>query len=162
LENSIYFRILIEWFLFNQLKLITMKSTCITIQAVINAPINQVWKLYTDPSHMVNWNFAHESWCCPSASSDLRVGGGFTARMEARDGSVGFDFGGVYDVVDHESRLRYTMADAREVDVRFNEVDEGTEVVLIFDPEEMNPQVLQQQGWQAILNQFKSYVEQTI
>lgn len=136
-----------------------MSTTAIHIKAEINAHVSKTWDYYTSPEHIVNWNFAHESWCCPSASNDLRVGGTYNARMEARDGSFGFDFGGIYDEVEPNVKLAYTLGDGRKVIVNFNARDVKTLLTIDFDAENENPIELQEQGWQAILNQFKHYTE---
>lgn len=131
----------------------------ITIEATINASPSKVWEYYTQPDHIINWNFADASWCCPNASNDLRVGGKYSARMEAKDGSFGFDFEATYtDVIDQE-QLSYTMPDNRTVTVTFDAENGKTKVTTLFDAEGENPIEMQRVGWQAILNNFKSYVE---
>jgi uncharacterized protein YndB with AHSA1/START domain len=130
----------------------------ITVQAVLSADKKMVWDLYTQPEHITNWNFADPSWHCPSASNDLTIGGRYVARMEAKDGSFGFDFEATYvDVVPYE-HFTYVFGD-RLATVRFHALGGKIEVVIQFDPETENSLELQQQGWQAILNQFKRYVE---
>lgn len=131
----------------------------ITIQRTINAPIQKVWDYYTQPEHITKWNFADVSWHCPSASNDLRVGGKMLARMEAKDGSFGFDFEGTYDEVEFNQSLVYTMPDKRNVRVAFEEIGNQTHVTVVFDAENMNPVEMQRQGWQSILNNFSNYVE---
>lgn len=133
----------------------------ITVEAEITSPIEEVWKKWTTPSHIVNWNFASDDWCCPRSENDLCPGGKFNWRMEARDGSMGFDFEGVFTNVVENSLIEYEMADGRKVSITFSETGGGTLVTEIFDPEEMNPPELQKQGWQAILNNFKKYAEAT-
>jgi uncharacterized protein YndB with AHSA1/START domain len=131
----------------------------IHIEAEIAASKQKAWDFYTQPAHIVNWNFAHESWQCPNATNDLQIGGKYTARMEAKDGSFGFDFEAVYeDIIDGEE-FTYTIADGRQVNVRFDESDKGTLVSIAFEPEKMNPEAMQQAGWQAILDNFKQYTE---
>lgn len=105
------------------------------------------------------WNAAHESWHCPSSEVDLRVGGKFKSRMEARDGSFGFDFEGVYDVVEEESRIGYTMPDGRVVMTTFEDLGGQTKITTVFDAENQNPVEMQQQGWQAILDNYKAHTE---
>jgi uncharacterized protein YndB with AHSA1/START domain len=130
----------------------------IQIEAVISAPLEKTWECYTSPTHIVNWNFADVSWQCPSAENDLRVGGKYLARMEAKDGSFGFDFEAVYtEVIVHE-RFSYDFG-GRIATVIFEELGAETKVVVTFDPETENPIDLQKQGWQAILNNFKTYTE---
>jgi len=130
----------------------------ITVSAVLSADKKTVWDFYTQPEHITQWNFADPSWHCPSASNDLSIGGRYVARMEAKDGSFGFDFDATYvEVVPYE-HFTYVFGD-RLATVHFHAVDGKTEVVIQFDPETENALELQQQGWQAILNQFKHYVE---
>lgn len=131
----------------------------INIAATINAPIAKVWSYYTEPEHIMKWNFASDDWMCPSATNDLRVGGMLTARMEAKDGSFGFDFGGTYTEVVPNERLTYVLGDNRKVEVNFAEQDGITTVTTAFDAETQNPEEMQRQGWQAILNNFKKHVE---
>ena len=133
----------------------------ITVSALISAPVQEVWEKWTNPKHVINWNFASDDWCCPSASGELKVGGIFTSRMEAKDGSFGFDFACKYTRVVPFSLLEYTMIGAdRSVKVEFIDKGDRTEVIESFVPEEENSYELQQQGWQAILNNFKKYAEQ--
>ena len=135
----------------------------LTISTEINKPVDQVWEAYNDPKDIVNWNFAHESWSCPSSENDLKVGGTFKNRMEAKDGSFGFDFEGVYDDVKPLEFIKYHMQDGREVETNFKALDLNKTAILIdFDPETQNPEEMQLQGWQAILNSFKNYMEAKI
>ncbi len=136
-----------------------MSFTKITIQANVNADINTVWNKYTDPQHIIHWNFASDDWCCPSASNDLRVGGQYVARMEAKDGSFGFDLEAIYNELDPLSKIKYSFSDDREIEIFFKSNDDSTDIKIIFDAETLNPIEMQQQGWQAILNNFKSYAE---
>jgi uncharacterized protein YndB with AHSA1/START domain len=133
----------------------------ITVSARIAAPKKQVWDFYTLPEHITQWNFADPSWHCPSASNDLRVGGTYVARMEARDGSFGFDFAVEYTAIEPEVSFSYVFGD-RTATVQFNSDGAGTEVIVTFDPETENPVELQKNGWQAILNNFKKYVEEQV
>ena len=130
----------------------------ITVETVVSAPIEKVWDAYTNPTHIVHWNFASDDWCCPRAENDLRVGGKFSSRMEAKDGSVGFDFGGTYEEVVPMERLAYSFGD-RKATVVFLQAGEETKVVVSFDPETENPIEMQRGGWQGILNNFKEYAE---
>jgi uncharacterized protein YndB with AHSA1/START domain len=141
--------------------MITAEKTSITVQTVINAPIERVWSLLTDPKHIVHWNHASSDWHSPFAENDLRVGGKFKIRMEARDGSGGFDFGGEYDGVILLKQIKYTMDDGRTVQLSFSVDDENTIVTETFESEATNPLDFQQKGWQAILDNFKKYVERT-
>ncbi|MGR3810750.1 SRPBCC family protein [Jiulongibacter sp. NS-SX5] len=131
----------------------------IKIEAEVKAPVAKVWEYWNGPEHIVNWNFASDDWCCPSASVDLKPGGKYSARMEAKDGSFGFDFNTVYDEVLVNERIQYTMEDGRVAVTTFEANGDQTKVTTLFDPEQENPVEMQQQGWQAILNNFKKYSE---
>lgn len=136
-----------------------MERTKITVEASVNASIEKVWKLWTSPEHIVKWNSASPDWHTPKAENDLRVGGKFLSRMEAKDGSFGFDFAGTYDVVDTNKRIAYTMGDGRKCDIIFKNENSKTTVVTTFDAENENPVEMQKDGWQAITNSFKTYAE---
>lgn len=136
-----------------------MNSTKITIEATIASEIKKVWDYYTLPEHITNWNFASDDWCCPSASNDMQVGGKYSARMEAKDGSFGFDFEAIYESVSPYDNFTYTLADGRRIDVKFHDLGENTTMTIVFDAENENPIELQKAGWQAILNNFKAYTE---
>ena len=131
----------------------------ITIQTTISADQKKVWDYYTDPKHIVNWNFASDDWCCPSAENDLRVGGRYKTRMEAKDKSFGFDFEAVYNEIVDGEKFIYTMGDERKVNVSFGNFHGKTKIIVIFDAEKENSEEMQRNGWQSILNNFKSYVE---
>ena len=143
----------------NYIKNKKMKTTKITVSASVHAPVEKVWGCYTNPKHIVRWNFADPSWHCPSAENDMRVGGTYKARMEAKDGSFGFDFEAIYSEINEGKNFTYEFG-GRIATVQFNDKDSQTEVVITFDPEEENPIEMQQGGWQAILNNFKKYAEQ--
>ncbi|MFN5374672.1 MAG: SRPBCC domain-containing protein [Flavobacteriia bacterium] len=130
------------------------------VRAVIEAPLDQVWDKWTQAVHVVNWNFAHESWCCPKAEVDFLVGGGSNYRMEAKDGSFGFDLKATFSAIEEHKQILSVLEDGRNVIVNFNVEGNQTTVVQRFEPEQENPLDMQQGGWQAILNQFKSYCEQ--
>lgn len=132
----------------------------VTIDVGIDAGIEEVWKYYTEPKHITRWNFAADDWHCPHAENDLRVGGKLNARMEAKDGSFGFDFVGIYNEVVSQQKLGYTLDDGRGVSVTFEELNGKTKITLIFDPETENSIEMQKSGWQSILDNFKRYVEQ--
>lgn len=136
-----------------------MKGDKILIHASVLADIEKVWDYYTRPEHITKWNFASDDWQCPHASNDMRVGGKYLARMEAKDGSFGFDFEAVYEQIIVGERFSYTMPDGREVQVTFKDADGKTEVSINFDAETENSIELQRQGWQAILDNFKKYTE---
>jgi len=133
--------------------------TRITINATINAPIEKVWNCWTKPEHITKWNFASDEWHCPKASNDLILGGKYYARMEAKQGDMGFDFEAFYIDIIRNEKLSYRMSDGREVNILFKEVNSSTEIEITFDAESLNSLELQKNGWQAILNNFKKYVE---
>lgn len=135
-----------------------MSTEKITVRASINADAKKVWDYYTNPNHIIHWNFADPSWHCPSAVNDMQVGGTYKARMEAKDGSFGFDFEAIYSEITEGKHFTYEFG-GRTASVQFKHLDSQTEVVITFDPEHENPIELQQAGWQAILNNFKNYTE---
>lgn len=132
----------------------------VTIKTTIQAPVEKVWEHWTEPDHIKKWNSASDDWHTPFAENDLRAGGKFVSRMEAKDGSMGFDFGGIYDEVKLHEVISYTMEDGRKVKITFKGQGNETEVIETFDAETENPIEFQQQGWQAILDNFKLYTEQ--
>ncbi len=134
-------------------------ATVISIQVTVHAPIARVWEVWNSPEHIIQWCTATPEWHTPQSTNDLRVGGSFTSRMEARDGSMGFDFGGVYDVVDEHKRIAYTIGDGRRVDVRFESDGDTVTINEDFEAESQNPEEMQRAGWQAILDNFKKYTE---
>ena len=138
-----------------------MPFTKITIQATVLADRNKSWSHYTEPAHITQWNFASEDWCCPAASNDLVAGGKFSWRMEAKDGSFGFDFEGVFTEIVPLEKLKYVFMDQREAEISFSDLSEGTLVKIVFDAENENSLELQQSGWQSILNNFKSHTEKS-
>ncbi len=131
----------------------------IKVEATIAADLKTVFNCWTAPEHITKWNFASEDWHCPKASNDLRAGGKFSSTMAAKDGSMAFDFEGVYDEVIVESKIAYTLEDNRKVEITFEKVGDSTKVIETFDPENQNSEELQRSGWQMILNNFKSHVE---
>lgn len=132
----------------------------LTVTSEINKPLNEVWDFFNNPEHIVNWNFAHESWECPSAKNDMKVDGKLEVRMQAKDGSFGFDLVGIYDQVVENELLKYHFEDHRNIEVIFEKLsDNKTKVTENFDPENMNPLDFQKDGWQAILDNFKKYSE---
>lgn len=137
------------------------KKTIITTQAVIQAPIKRVWEIWTNPSHIIQWNSASNDWHTTKAENELRVGGKFMSRMEAKDGSEGFDFSGKYDNVELYKQIDYTLDDDRKVHITFDGDSKQTTVTQNFEAESMNSIELQQMGWQAILDNFKKYTEST-
>ena len=135
-------------------------SEKISIQTRIAAERPKVWAYYTQPEHITQWNFASPDWHCPSAKNDLQVGGTYQSRMEAKDGSMGFDFIATYTAVDPGKSLTYVLEDGRQVEVVMNDHPDETVISIVFDAESQNPVELQRQGWQAILDNFKKYTEQ--
>ena len=135
-----------------------MSATRITVSATINAPLEKVWERYTAPDHITKWNFASADWQCPWAKNDLKVGGKYAARMEAKDGSFGFDFAGIYTQVVPNELLEFTFGD-RAAKVEFLNGENGVMVRETFDAETEHPIEMQRQGWQAILNNFAKHVE---
>jgi predicted 3-demethylubiquinone-9 3-methyltransferase (glyoxalase superfamily)/uncharacterized protein YndB with AHSA1/START domain len=131
----------------------------IMVEAQVAAPLETAWNAYTAPEDIVLWNNASDDWHTPRAENDLREGGRFNYRMEARDGSFGFDFEGVYDRIDDKKRIEYTMGDGRKVQVNFSPVENGTHVGVTFEAENTHSLEMQQGGWQAILNNFKKFAE---
>ena len=136
-----------------------MENSKIKVEALISALPQKVWTYYTQPEHITKWNFASDDWHCPRATNDLRPGGKYSARMEAKDGSFGFDFVATYDDVVTEKKVSYTMEDGRNATTEFQGLGDKTKVTTTFDAEKQNPTEMQRDGWQAILNNFKSYTE---
>jgi uncharacterized protein YndB with AHSA1/START domain len=134
-------------------------ATTLTIEATINAPIEKVWQYWVMPEHITQWNNASDDWHTPHAENDLRVGGKFLSRMEAKDGSFGFDFIGTYNDIVPNQRIVYTIADGRKVSIDFSAAGNATKVTETFEAESVNAVELQRNGWQTILNNFKKYTE---
>ncbi|MEP7264566.1 MAG: SRPBCC family protein [Bacteroidota bacterium] len=137
----------------------TANKTVITIESTITAPVEKVWKLWSTPTDICKWNSPSPDWHTPFATNDLRVGGRFSSRMEAKDGSMGFDFGGTYDEVKTNETIAYTMDDNRTAKINFEPKGASTKVTIAFDAEEVNSIEMQRGGWQAILDNFKKYAE---
>jgi len=137
----------------------TMNKTSITIETIINAPVDKVWECWNKPEHITQWCNASDEWHTVRAENDLRVGGKFNSRMEAKDGSMGFDFWGIYDVVNPNEKIEYTMGDGRKCEITFTANGNSTKVVESFEAEEENSVEMQKGGWQAILDNFKKYAE---
>ncbi len=131
----------------------------IKIEAQVNAPVQKVWEYMNSPQHITQWNFAAPDWHCPKAENDLKVGGKLKSRMEAKDGSFGFDFEAIYSEVVENEKISYSLGDGRKVTTLFEGSNGSTIVTTEFDAEEENSPEMQKQGWQAILNNFKNYVE---
>lgn len=131
----------------------------IAIESSINAPVDKVWKLWTEPEHIKKWNNASSDWHTPFAENDLKTGGKFISRMEAKDGSFGFDFEGIYDEVKTNELISYTIGDGRKVKITFSVQNNKTKVVETFEAESVNSIEMQRGGWQSILDNFKNYAE---
>jgi|TARA_R110000850_G_scaffold30630_2_gene84151 uncharacterized protein YndB with AHSA1/START domain len=133
--------------------------TTIKIATEVSAPVHTVWDVWNTPEHIVNWSAASPDWHTTEAAIDLREGGQFNSRMEAKDGSTVFDFTGTFDRVKAHEHLAYTLADGRKVSVDFRANGNTTTIEERFEAENINSRELQQQGWQAILDNFKKYTE---
>jgi uncharacterized protein YndB with AHSA1/START domain len=131
----------------------------ITIKASVNATIETAWSKWTHPNDIVNWNNASDDWHTTKAENDLVIGGKFSYRMEAKDGSFGFDFWGIYTQIITNELIEYTMGDDRKAKVIFQYENGITNITTLFEAEDENPKEMQQFGWQAILNNFKKYAE---
>jgi uncharacterized protein YndB with AHSA1/START domain len=134
-------------------------KTKVTVEASVNAPVDKVWKLWNGPEHIVKWSSGHPDWHTPRAENDLKVGGKFSSRMESKDGKMGFDFWGIYDVVRPNEYIEYTMGDGRKVWITFTAKGNSTHISETFEAENENPVEMQKDGWQNIVNNFKAYAE---
>ncbi|MBS1553038.1 MAG: SRPBCC family protein [Bacteroidetes bacterium] len=134
----------------------------IVVETLINAPADKLWELWTEPEHITKWNNASDDWHTPRAENDLRAGGKFLWRMEARDGSAGFDFEGTYTNVKPNERIEYVLADGRKVKIEFNQEGNKCRITETFDAENSNPAEMQKKGWQSILDNFKKYAEKSV
>jgi uncharacterized protein YndB with AHSA1/START domain len=137
-------------------------KTIITVESTVNAPINRVWKFWSSPEHIILWNTASEDWHTPRAENNFRVGGSFLSRMEAKDGSFGFDFAGAYNEIETHKSIVYTLFDGRKVRINFETDGNAITISETFEAENENSVDLQKHGWQAILNNFKRYAESNI
>lgn len=133
----------------------------LTISAHAKAPIDAVWRAWTTPADIMQWNAASDDWHTPYAVADIREGGTFLSRMEARDGSFGFDFEGTYTRVVPPQAIDYVMSDGRRAETTFTAEHGGVTIRTTFDAEAENSAEMQQQGWQAILDRFVRHVEGT-
>lgn len=131
----------------------------ITVKTIIQAPIEKVWDCWTKPEHITQWNFATEEWCCPKATNVLKKDEEFNWRMESKDGNIGFDFTGTYDKVIDKELISYKMSDGRKVNITFEIEGDGIKLSESFEAEGTNSDEQQRAGWQAILGNFKKYVE---
>lgn len=134
-------------------------DSVITIDVTVNTTVEKAWETWTKPAHITNWNFASDDWCCPTASNEVKEGGDFSWRMEAKDGSFGFDFNGTYSKVVPNKLLEYDLGDGRPVTVKFQQQGSKTIVTETFQGEDTNTLEQQRNGWQCILNNFKKYIE---
>lgn len=134
-------------------------KTLITVETIINAPVETVWDKWTNPDDIVKWNNASDDWHTTRAENDLKVGGKFISRMEAKEGGMGFDFSGIYDTIKRNELIEYTADDNRKVKVHFSNEDDKTKIIEVFEAENENPIEMQQSGWQSILDNFKKYTE---
>lgn len=131
----------------------------ISVVTTVHAPVEKVWKYWTEPLHITKWSFASDDWHAPNAENDLRVGGKFLTRLEAKDGSIGFDLGGVYDEITINERISYTLGDGRKVTVTFINQENNTKLMEVFEAEGTHSMEQQKAGWQAFLDHFKKYCE---
>lgn len=134
----------------------------LTVRATIKAALDEVWNYWTNPNHIMHWNFASTDWHCPSATNKLVVGGEFHYVMAAKDGSESFDFWGTYQSIEFNKHIDILIGDGRKMMVSFEETSEGTLLTEQFEPETMNAVELQEAGWQSILDNFKNYVEKDL
>lgn len=135
------------------------KQTKVTVEASVNAPVEKVWRAWNTPTDIMKWNTPDPNWHTPSSENDLKTNGKFKHRMEAKDGSFGFDFEGTYNKVELHKEITYTMPDGRTATTLFTTKDGKTMLTTTFDTETQNDPEFQKQGWQAILNNFVRYVE---
>ena len=131
----------------------------ISIETTVNAPIEHVWSAWTKPDHIKRWNYASDDWHCPEANIDLSVGATFSYRMEAKDGSLAFDFRGTFTAIDANRLIEYALEDGRKVRITFSKTEQGVRVVETFEAENELAAIQQKEGWQSILNNFKRHVE---
>lgn len=137
----------------------TAAKTSITVETIVNAPVEKVWQYFTAPEHITKWCQASDDWHAPYAENDVRNGGKFKTTMAAKDGSFSFDFGGIYTKVQEHKTIAYTLGDDRKVHITFSSNGNETKVTETFDPEGQNPVEMQRAGWQAILDNFRKYTE---
>lgn len=136
------------------------KEAPITVETTIKASLEYVWEVFTESAHIVNWNFASDQWHCPSAKNNLRSGGKFKWRMEAKDGSMGFDFSGTYDEIEGYKKIKYTLDDGRKTELTFSFNGESTKIIESFEAEHLNSLEIQRAGWQSIMDNLKKYAEE--
>lgn len=139
----------------------SQEKTIVTVGGIVNAPVEKVWNLWTDPKHIIKWNSASDDWHTPRVENDLRVGGKFLSRMESRDGSIGFDFSGKYSKIELNKSIDYTLDDTRKVHITFESHGIKTKIAESFETELENPVEMQRSGWQSIFDNFKKHVEKS-
>lgn len=132
----------------------------ITVKTAVTTSIEKAWDFWTNPKHITKWNNASDDWHCPKATNDIKTGGKFNFTMAAKDNSMRFDFEGTYTNIIEFKLIEYTIVDGRKVKISFEETQNGIEIIESFEPETMNPEDLQRQGWQSIIDNFKKYAEQ--
>lgn len=132
----------------------------ITVKTTVTTSIEKTWDFWTKPEHITKWNNASDDWHCPKALNDLKIGGKFNFTMAAKDNSMSFDFEGIYTNIFEFKLIEYEIVDGRKVKISFEETQNGIEIIESFEPETMNPEELQRQGWQSIIDNFKKYAEQ--
>lgn len=137
----------------------TAERTQITVETKVNAGVDKVWEYFNEPDHITKWAFASDDWEAKNAENDLRVGGVFKTVMAAKDGSFSFEFGGVYDTVNTNKLIEYTLGDGRKVKIAFYTNGKETTVTETFEAEGTHPLEMQRGGWQAILENFRKHVE---
>lgn len=137
----------------------TAQTQSITVETLVNAPVEKAWKFFSEPEHITQWAFASDDWHAPYADNDLRKDGKFKTTMAAKDGSFSFDFEGVYTNVVPNKVVEYAMSDGRKVKVDFEADGNSTRIRETFDPETENPIDMQRAGWQAILENYRRHVE---
>lgn len=150
---------LISFTFYYKTKGLSMSNTKIKVEATISAKVEKVWEYFNSPNHNINWAFASDDWHCPKSEIDFRVGGKICNTMAAKDGSFSFDFEGIYDEIIINQKVVYTLTDQRKVENIFENNGNQTKLTVTFDAEESNPVEFQKNGWQAILDNFKKYVE---
>jgi uncharacterized protein YndB with AHSA1/START domain len=131
----------------------------IIVKTSVNAPLKKAWEYWTQPQHIINWNFASDDWHCPKAENNLNIGKEFSYTMATKNGEMSFDFQGIYTNINEFTLIEYEISDGRKVIISFKEIENNVEITESFEPENIHPEELQQQGWQAILDNFKKYVE---
>ncbi|MBK9592772.1 MAG: SRPBCC domain-containing protein [Crocinitomicaceae bacterium] len=137
-------------------------KTKITVETIVKVPVQKAWEVWSQPHHIINWNFASPDWHCPKAENDLQTGGNYSWTMAAKDGSMSFDFGGTYSKVELHKKIESVLEDKRNVQVEFLDQGQETRVIETFEAEDQNPIDMQRMGWQAILDNYKNYAESLV